>query len=96
MCQVFETVKECATHTHTWAHTHTNKFQQSRGHKSCPMSVTENLNSQAHCTHVPSVVLCNFPSLLLCQEIKTERQIGLQGNGTERRKSWKSVKKMGC
>lgn len=61
MCQVFETVKECATHTHTWAHTHTNKFQQSRGHKSCPMSVTENLNSQAHCTHVPSVVLCNFP-----------------------------------
>ena len=35
-------------------------------------------------------------SLLLFQEIKTERQIGLQGNGTERRKSCKSVKRMGC
>ena len=63
MCQVFETVKEWITHTQTWVHTHihTNMFKQSRGHKSCPMSVTENLNSQAHCTHVPSVVLCNFP-----------------------------------
>ena len=99
MCQVFETVKEWVTHTHTWAHTHTHtQICLNNPEVTNPVQWVLQRTWTAKLTGLvyPLLSFVTSLSLLLFQEIKTERQIGLQGNGTERRKSCKSVKRMGC